>query len=96
MRLAQLALDHCAQAPDTFWRVATEAEAYLYLGKVGLALATYGRLFAMGAGPGQLQSAGQQAYQVAHKLGDAELEATLLTLFNPETHQSEQPAGGLR
>jgi pimeloyl-ACP methyl ester carboxylesterase len=87
VRLAALALEHCRQAPKSIWRVATEAEAHLYLGKVGLALATYGQLFGMGAEHWQIQSTGLQAYQVAHKLGDHALEETLLTLFNPEIAQ---------
>jgi pimeloyl-ACP methyl ester carboxylesterase len=83
--LARLALEHCAKAPETLWRVATEAEARLYLNETEVALADYERAFAMGAEHWQLQSAGQQAYQIAVKLGAPELQEKLQTLFNPES-----------
>jgi pimeloyl-ACP methyl ester carboxylesterase len=85
--LARLALEHCAKTPKTMWRVATEAEAQLYLGEPDLALATYREVLAMGAEHWQLQSAGQQAYQLAKKLGDQALQEKLRTLFNPESRE---------
>jgi pimeloyl-ACP methyl ester carboxylesterase len=88
--LARLALEHCAKAPKTIWRVATEAEARLYLGQPDLALATYRQVLAMGAEHWQLQSAGQQAYHLAKKLGDEGLQEELRTLFNPESRHKNR------
>jgi pimeloyl-ACP methyl ester carboxylesterase len=83
--LAELALKHCANAPKTIWRIATEAEACLYLDQPDRALATYREVFGMGAEHWQLQSAGQQAYCLAKTLGNQSLQDELQTLFNPES-----------
>lgn len=85
VRLARLALAHCAKARKTMWRVATEAEAQLYLDQPARALELYREVMRMGAEPWQLQSAGQQAYVVARKLGDHGLQEELRTMFNPES-----------
>jgi pimeloyl-ACP methyl ester carboxylesterase len=88
--LARLALEHCAKSPKTMWRVATEAEAQLFLGQPDLALATYRQVLAMGAEHWQLQSAGQQAYHLAKKLGEEGLQEELRTLFNPESRHKNR------
>ncbi len=82
---AQLALRHCALAPRNVWRVATEAEARLYLGEPDAALATYREVVRMRGEPWQLQSAGQQAYYVARKLENEPLQEQLRDLFNPKS-----------
>jgi hypothetical protein len=82
---AQLALQHCERAPQTIWRVATEAEAKLYLDRPAEALAGYREVVRIGGEPWKLQSAGQQAYYVARKLENAALQEELRTLFNPES-----------
>ena len=40
-KLARLALEHCAKAPRNLWRVATEAEAQLYLDQPAQALDSF-------------------------------------------------------
>lgn len=88
--LARRALRHCTKAPKDMWRVATEAEAQLYLEQPELAVQTYREVMQMGAEPWQLQSAGQQAYYVATKLGDPVLQEELRTLFNPESRHKNR------
>jgi TIR domain len=44
----------------------------------------------MGAEPWQLQSAGQQAFALAKKLGDPALQEELRTLFNPESRRKNR------
>lgn len=87
---ARLALEHCAKAPRNMWRVATEAEAQLYLDQPARALELYREVMRMGAEPWQLQSAGQQAYFLARKLGDQGLQEELQTLFNPESRHKNR------
>jgi pimeloyl-ACP methyl ester carboxylesterase len=89
-RLARLALEHCAQAPRDVWRVATEAEAHLYLDQPARALEIYREVMRMGAARWQLQSAGQQAYVLAKRLGDRGLQEKLQTLFNPESRHKNR------
>jgi pimeloyl-ACP methyl ester carboxylesterase len=88
--LARLALDHCDLAPDSVWRIATRAEAKLYLGARDEALALYEEVLKRNPEPWQLQSTGQQAYQVAVKLGDPDLQERLRTLFNPESRHKNR------
>jgi pimeloyl-ACP methyl ester carboxylesterase len=87
---ARLALEHCAQTPRKVWRAATEAEAQLYLDRPDRALELYRDVMRMGAELWQLQSAGQQAYAVARKLGDEALQEDLRTLFNPESRHKNR------
>ena len=47
-RLARLALEHCAQSPRNVWRVATEAEAQLYLDQPARALELYREVMRIG------------------------------------------------
>jgi len=89
-RHARLALRYSAKAPTTLWRVATEAEAQLYLGQPDRALKLYREVIRMGAERWQLQSAGQQAYSVAQKIGDQALQEELQTLFNPESRHKNR------
>jgi pimeloyl-ACP methyl ester carboxylesterase len=89
-KLARLALEHCAQAPRNLWRVATEAEAQLYLEQPTRALELYREVMRMGGEPWQLQSAGQQAFALARKLGDPALQEELRTLFNPESRRKNR------
>jgi pimeloyl-ACP methyl ester carboxylesterase len=88
--LARLALEHCARSPRNMWRVATEAEAQLYLDQPDRALELYREVIRMGAERWQLQSAGQQAYSVAQKIGDQALQEELRTLFNPESRHKNR------
>ncbi len=85
--LAGVALEHCARADETMWRVATEGEAFLYLGDSRKALDAYRRALAMQPQRWQMMSAGQQAYRIAAKLGDQPLQEELQTLFNPESRE---------
>ena len=85
---ARLALEHCAKAPRNVWRIATEAEAKLYLDQTAEALAAYREVVRMHGEPWQLQSVGQQAYYVARKFGNEALQEDLRTLFNPELRQT--------
>ena len=89
-KLARLALEHCARSPRNMWRVATEAEAQLYLGQPAQALDIYREVIRMGGEPWQLQSAGQQAFALAKKLGDPVLQEELRSLFNPESRQKNR------
>ena len=89
-RLARLALEHCAKAPRDLWRVATEAEAQLYLDQPAKALETYREVIRMGGETWQMQSAGQQAYFLARKLGNPVLQEELRTLFNPESRHKNR------
>ena len=88
--LARLALEHCARSPRNMWRVATEADAQLYLDQPDGALELYREVIRMGAERWQLQSAGQQAYSVAQKVGDQALQQELQTLFNPESRHKNR------
>jgi pimeloyl-ACP methyl ester carboxylesterase len=88
--LARLALEHCARSPRNMWRVATEAEAQLYLDQPARALDLYREVMRIGAEPWQLQSAGQQAYNLARKIGDQALQEELQTLFNPESRHKNR------
>jgi hypothetical protein len=88
--LARLALEHCGKAPRNIWRMATEAEAQLYLDQPAQALQTYREVLRMGGEPWQVQSAGQQAYLVAKNLGDPVLQEELRTLFNPESRHKNR------
>jgi pimeloyl-ACP methyl ester carboxylesterase len=86
-RLARLALEHAAQTPRNLWRVATEAEAHLYLDQPAEALEIYRQVMRMGGEPWQLLSYGQQCYQIAKKLGNAALQEEIQTLFSPESRE---------
>jgi hypothetical protein len=82
--MAELALQYEQKAePADVWSVATEAEANLYLGNQELALAKYQQVVAMSPEKWKLISTGQQAQQVAAKMGNTALEEQLRNLFDP-------------
>ncbi|MEM7582722.1 MAG: alpha/beta fold hydrolase [Acidobacteriota bacterium] len=69
---AQRALDACAKAPANVWNLATQGEAYLYLGNDEAALAGYRGALAKNPEPWQITSMFQQAVQAADELLDNE------------------------
>jgi pimeloyl-ACP methyl ester carboxylesterase len=79
--MAAKALQHCAQAKRDIWRVATEAECYLYLGNFEDALKRYSEAVAMNPKPWQVRSMHKQAAIVARHCGDTELEARLAAVL---------------
>ena len=82
--MAGLALLYAKKAnpPDT-WSVATEAEAWLYLGDETKAIEKYGQVINMTQEKWKLISTAQQAQQIANKLGRPALEEQLRNLFEP-------------
>lgn len=85
---AQIALDACeASGQETEWSVGTQAEAMLYLGKTERALDLYKKALTFNPELWQAASMGQQAFQIANKLGDSQLAESLELLFNPESRQ---------
>jgi pimeloyl-ACP methyl ester carboxylesterase len=70
------------QPPDV-WSVATEAEAWLYLGDEQKALEKYRQVIAMSPEKWKLMSTGQQAQQIARKLGNTALQEQLRNMFEP-------------
>ncbi len=85
--LAELALQHCAQAPENVWNVATRAEANLYLGNRDVALDLYRRLPGQATAPWQLASSRLQASQVASTLDDRALLEELELIFTPDVRR---------
>jgi tetratricopeptide (TPR) repeat protein len=65
---AELALAHCAKAPETHWRIATEAEAALMLGNPDKALGLYARAVRMAPSPRDIESMYGQAVRVADRM----------------------------
>ena len=87
--LAEKVLGHCADAAmeelpkDRMWRLATEGEANLILGKIDIALERYQS--ALGGPsepePWEFTSTSQQALRIVDHLGDEKIAGALLTLF---------------
>jgi len=65
---AELALAHCAKAPETHWRIATEAEAALMLGNLDKALGLYARAVRMAPSPRDIESMYGQAVRIADRM----------------------------
>ncbi len=82
--MAGVALLYAKKAnPPDIWSVATEAEAWLYLGDEDKALEKYGHVTNMPSEKWKLVSTAQQAQQIANKLGKPALEQQLRNLFEP-------------
>ncbi|RXK89234.1 alpha/beta hydrolase [Chlorobaculum sp. 24CR] len=88
--IAQQVLEHCTdaikneKANDRLWRLATEGEANLILGKIDVARARYESMLKSTPTPEpwQLTSTAQQALLIADKLGDEQVAQSLLKLFS--------------
>lgn len=81
---AKLALAYARKrVPPDVWSVATEAEGLLYLGDYQGALAKYQEAISLKPEPWKLLSTGQQAQQIAARLGEKDLEEKLKVLFEP-------------
>jgi pimeloyl-ACP methyl ester carboxylesterase len=83
-RFAAIALDHTAKSPREFWRVATEAEAGLYMGDYDRARDLYREAMTMGVPQWRLLSAGFQAQHVAAKLNEPAVSEMLRGVFDAE------------
>jgi pimeloyl-ACP methyl ester carboxylesterase len=82
--MAQLALTFARKrAPADVWSLATEAEALLHFGDFEAALDKYQEAKSLKPENWKLLSTGQQAQQVAAKLGRQNLQNKLKTLFDP-------------
>jgi pimeloyl-ACP methyl ester carboxylesterase len=81
---AQQTLDEAAQAEPGFWRLASEAEAQLYLGDTAKAIEGYRAAVALKAEPHELESAYAQATRVAAELDDEALQVELDAVFRPD------------
>jgi pimeloyl-ACP methyl ester carboxylesterase len=91
-QMASLALEYARKkSPVDIWSVATEGEANLYLGDYDLALSKYKFAIEMRPETWKLISTGQQAQQLAAKLGNQDLQVKLSALFDPP--QSAKAAG---
>ena len=86
--MAKLALENAILAGTSVWRVATQAEAYVYLGHYERALELYRDIFEIEAEPWQYASTALQAGQIAIKLEDPELADRLEDIFNPAAKQA--------
>ena len=82
--MAQLALAYARKrVPPDVWSVATQAEAFLYLGDYQEGLAKYQEAISLRPETWKLLSTGQQAQQIASRLGRHDLQDKLKTLFDP-------------
>jgi pimeloyl-ACP methyl ester carboxylesterase len=89
--MAGLALEYSKRKiPPDIWSVATEAEAFLYLGDGQKALDKYREAVEMKAESWKLISAGQQAQQIAAKLGDRDLQEKLKAIFDPDPKRARR------
>ena len=88
--MAELALENASHAKADAWRVATQAEANLYLGRRDLALDLYRRMLAFEAEPWKYASTALQAGQIAIKLKDRELADRLEEIFTPTVRQANR------
>jgi pimeloyl-ACP methyl ester carboxylesterase len=79
IKMAEHARKHCEQAPETSWRFATEAEAFLMLGNLDGAETLYRRAKALTDSPREIDSMYMQAVRVANRVfgkrGAARIEA---------------------
>ena len=81
--MAELAMKHATPSRNDVWRTATIAEAHLYLGRTGEALAEYRELLGLDVQDWQLRSTSLQAGRIAAMLGDRTLAEALEMLFTP-------------
>ena len=86
--MASVALTYAKKTqPPDIWSTATEGEAALHFGDVPQALAKYRLLVSMFPDKWKLMSTGQQAQQIALKLGNTELRDQLKSIFEPPVNQ---------
>ncbi len=89
---AQRALDYCALAeeseltPQRKWRLATEGEALLHLGRAEEAYARYRQAAApeLGATPRELESMYRQAIYLSREIGNTAMRRELTKIFRHE------------
>ncbi len=81
---ARSALDHAAQAEEDHWRLATEGEACLMLGRDDEALERYRGALAKQPEPWQVRSMFNQAIAVAGLLGNQDAADRLRALFREQ------------
>lgn len=79
--MAELALENATIAEENVWSTATRAEANLYLGQLGKAVALYQRMLELEAESWQYTSTALQAGQIASKLNDGQLAEKLEEIF---------------
>ena len=83
--MARLALENATKkSPPDVWSIATEAEAWLYLGDEQKALAKYAEVIRLSPDRWKLVSTSQQGQQVAAKQGKSALEQQIKALFEPQ------------
>jgi hypothetical protein len=81
---AKLALAYARKrVPPDVWSVSTEAEGLLYLRDYQGALAKYTEAISLKPEPWKLLSTGQQAQQIAARLGEKSLQEQLRGIFDP-------------
>ena len=86
--MAKLALQNAILSDTSMWSIATQAEAYVYLGHYDQALELYRNIFEIEAEPWQYASTALQAGQIAIKLEDTELAVRFEDIFNPTAKQA--------
>ena len=86
--MAKLALENAILADTGVWSIATQAEAYVYLGHYDRALELYRNVLEIEAEPWQYASTALQAGQIAIKLEDTELAGRFDDIFNPTAKQA--------
>jgi pimeloyl-ACP methyl ester carboxylesterase len=78
---ARKVLEHCQAAKPDKWRLATEGEANLLLGKIDAAIDSYQGAVKSNPSPRQLDSMYQQAVRVASLLGNEDAADRLQKIF---------------
>lgn len=78
------ALAHCAEAPDSLWKSATEGEANLYLGREEKAIGGYRAALDRNPAPRQITSMFQQAVRVAELEDNDAMAERLRALFRDD------------
>jgi tetratricopeptide (TPR) repeat protein len=74
-------LDHCRLSKPSKWQLATQGEAYLYLGDLQAALAYYSAALEAQPDMREVDSIQKQAVWAARLLKSPEYESRLLKLF---------------
>lgn len=89
---AEKVLEHCRQAAlmelqqrksKNLWRLATEAEAKLYMGEIKMSMENYEEALLAAPNPREVASMYKQAVWVARLLEHSEVERCLQQLFHP-------------
>jgi hypothetical protein len=81
---ADAALEHCARAPEDFWRAATEGDARQHRGEFDAALTAYRRAVALEPEPREVESIYEQAYVLAGLLNRPDVQADIDGVFRPK------------